>query len=120
MQIKLDKNYEVKATLGTIRDIEKSFGKSFYEVAKSLGGMKVEEQIRLLFLGARKTNPDLNETAFFELCEEYLGIGNLLEYIEKFFYALQYPGLSEDEIKEKIEKKLQRNQTLQQAKDLIG
>ena len=120
MYIKMNKDYEVKTTLGTIRDIENAFGKSFFEVINSVSNMKIEEQIKLLYVGVRKAQPDMDEAAFNALCEEYLGIGDLMEYLEKYFYALQYPGLSDEEVQERIEKKLQRNRELQASRALIG
>lgn len=120
MYIKLDKDYEVKTTLGTIRELEKAFGKSFFEVVNSVANMKVEEQIKLLYVGVRKANPDLGEETFITLCENYIGIGDLMEYLEKYFYALQYPGLSEEEVQTRIEKKLQRNRELQANRASIG
>lgn len=116
MFIKLDKEYEVKTTLGTIRDVERVFGKSFFEVANAVTGMRVEEQIRLLYIGVRKTHPEMAEEAFAGLCENYLGIGDLMEYLEQYFYALQYPGLTEEEVRERVEKKLQRNREIQNAR----
>ena len=113
MYIKLDKDYEVKATLGTIRDIERAFGKPFFELINDIGKMKTEEQIKLLYVGVRKAHPDMTEENFIALCEDNIGIGDLMEYLEKYFYSLQYPGLSETEVQERIEKKLQRNRELQ-------
>jgi len=111
MYIKLDRDYEVKTTLGTIREIERLFDKSFFEVISDVGSMKVEEQIKLLYAGIRKANPSITEQAFSDLCDDHVGLGDFLEYLEKYIYALQYPGLSETEVQEKVEKKLQRVQT---------
>lgn len=120
MFIKLDKEYEVKTTLGTIRDIERAFGKSFYEIINSVSKMTLDEQIKLLCVGVRKAHPEVNEETFNVLCENYLGIGDLMEYLEKFFYALQYPGLSEEEVQDRIQKKLERNRELQASRASIG
>ena len=120
MYITLDKQYQVKTTLGTIRDIERVFGKSFFEVVNSVSKMKVEDQIKLLYVGVKKMNAELSEETFNALCEDFLGIGDLMEYLEKYFYALQYPGLSEQEVQEKIEKKLQKNRELKADMDSIG
>jgi len=117
MNIKLDKNYEVKSTLGTIREIERLFDKAFLDVVNSITSMKIEEQIRFLFAGVKKANPDMAENKFVELCEDYLGMGELMEYLEQYIFALQYPGLSEQEVQEKLEKKLQKNKDLQKVKD---
>ena len=116
MYIKLDRNYEVKTTLGTTRDIEKAFGKGFFELAGEIAKMTIDQQIKLLYVGAKKADPALTEIDFNEACENYLGIGDLMEYLEQFFYALQYPGLSEDEVQEKIQKKLERSRELQAAR----
>ncbi|MCL2797033.1 MAG: hypothetical protein FWD58_03140 [Firmicutes bacterium] len=120
MYIKLNEDYEVKTTLGTIRDIEKAFGKSFFEVVNSVSTMKIEEQIKLLYVGLRKAHPEMAEAAFNALCEEYLGIGDLMEYLEKYFYALQYPGLSEEEVQDRIEKKLQKSREIRKMRSLTG
>lgn len=120
MYIKLDKEYEVKTNLGTIREIERVFGKSFFEVVNSVSSMKVEDQIKLLYVGVRKAHSEITEEMFMTLCENSLGIGNLMEYLEKYFYALQYPGLTEEEVQERIEKKLQRNRQLQESRASIG
>ena len=120
MYITLDRQYQVKTTLGTIRDIERTFDKSFFEIVNTVSQMKVEEQIKLLYVGVRRLNPELTEDTFNSLCEDYLGIGDLMEYLEKYFYALQYPGLSEEQVQEKIEKKLQKNRELKANMDSIG
>lgn len=120
MYISLDKQYQVKTTLGTIRDIEQVFGKSFFEVVNSVSKMKVEDQVKLLYVGVKRFNPELTEDTFNSLCEDYLGIGDLMEYLEKYFYSLQYPGLSEEQVQEKIEKKLQKNRTLKDDLNSIG
>ncbi|MDR1094568.1 MAG: hypothetical protein LBL66_10525 [Clostridiales bacterium] len=115
MYIKLDREYEVKATLGTIRDIERAFGKGFLELAGGIAKMTLDEQLKLLYVGARKANPGLSEEAFNAACEEHLGLGDLMEYLEKYMYALQYPGLSEEEVRERLEKKLERSREMQQG-----
>jgi len=120
MFIKLDKDYEIKTTLGTIRDIEKAFGKSFFEIINDISKMSTDQQIKLLYIGVRRAHPEISEDAFNAKCEDYLGIGDLMEYLEQYFYGLQYPGLSESEVQSKIEKKLQKNRELQAARASIG
>jgi len=115
----LDKEYEVKTTLGTIRDIEKAFGKGFFDLAAGIAKMTIDEQVRLLYAGVRKANPEMTEETFNALFEEHLGIGDLMELLERYMYALQYQGLSEDEVRERLEKKLERSRELQSA-GLIG
>ena len=113
MYIKLDREYEVKTTLGTIREIERVFGKSFFDVIQGVASMKVEEQIKMLYMGVKKANPDMTEKAFSDLCDDHIGLGDLMEHLEKFIFALQYPGLTEQEVQEKLEKKLKQAQRLQ-------
>ena len=58
----------------------------------------------MLFAGVKRANPAMSFEEFYTLCEENLGMGDLMEYLEKYLYALQYPGLSEEEVQQKIEK----------------
>lgn len=113
MYIKLDREYEVKCNLGTIREIEKSMSQGFYAIMQNVSALTVEEQLKMLFAGVKRADPAMSFEAFYDLCENYLGMGDLLEYLEKYLYALQYPGLSEEEVQQKIEKKLQRSRELQ-------
>ncbi len=113
MIIKLDKDYEVKCTLGTIREIERMLGKGFFEILKNIAELTTEQQLKMLYAGVKKLNPDLGYEKFIVLCEDYLGMGDLMDCLEKYVYALQYPGLSEQEVQQKIEKKLQRNREMQ-------
>ncbi|MCL2369841.1 MAG: hypothetical protein FWC80_01230 [Firmicutes bacterium] len=105
MHIKLDKEYEVKVTLGTIRDIERIFDKSFFDVINMVATMKIEEQIKLLYIGVKKANPDMTEKSFSDLCDDNLGLAELIETLEKYLFALQFPGLTEAEVEEKLAKK---------------
>lgn len=120
MFIKLDRDYEIKCTLGTIRDIENTYNKSFFEVVNDVTKMRTDEQIKLLYIGAKKADNTLTLKDFTDKCEEYIGIGDLMDYLEKFFYSLQYPGLSDEEVQNRIEKKLQKTRELQKNRDLIG
>ncbi len=117
MYIKLDRDYEVKCTLGTIKDIETSFQKPFFTLASALDKLTTDEQIRFLYAGVRRADPSVTRERFTDACEEMLGIGDLVEYLEKFVLQLQYPGLSQEEIREKIEKKLQ---AAERIRDLSG
>lgn len=108
MIIKLDREYEVKCTLGTIRDIEAVFKRSFADIVSGIGKLTAGEQVKMLFIGAKKADPDLTEKDFTDKCDETLGLGDLTDYLEQFILQLQYPGKTEKEIREQIEKKLQR------------
>jgi len=116
MYIKLNKDYEVKTTLGTIREIEKLFDKAFLDVIGNIATMKIDEQIRFIFAGVKKANSEMTEKAFSDLCDDYVGMGELMEYLEQYIFALQYPGLSEQEVQDKLEKKLERTQKLSKNK----
>ena len=118
MFIRLDRDYEVKCTLGTIKEIESKYNKSFYTVIGALDKMTVTEQLRLLYIGVKRADAGVREQQFFAVCDAYLGVGALTDYLEQFVFALQYPGLSREEVQQKIEKKLAANRARQ--KDLPG
>ena len=115
MYIKLDREYELKTTLGTTFDIEQIFGKSFFDIVEAINSMSAKEQIKLLYIGAKKAQPSLSEQDFLLACEDNLGVGMLSEYIGEYFLALQYPGLTAQEAQEVIKKKLQESQTWEAA-----
>ena len=108
MKIKLDKDYEVKVTLATAREIERVFDKTISDVVENVLEMTVEEQMKLLFTGVKLANPEMKEEEFLALCEEYLHFSELLKCIEIFIYALQYPNLSLDEAKEKVKQRQEK------------
>ncbi len=112
MFIKLDKEYEIKCTLGAVKDIENIFNKPFTQLIAELDKMNIGEQIKLLYLGARRADPALEEEKFTEACENVLGLGELTEYLEQFIMQLQYPGKTQEEIRERIEKKVKRAEGL--------
>lgn len=107
MIIKIYREYEIKCTLGTIKDIENKFSKPFYTIIGGLDKMTTTEQIKLLYSGAKRADSSIVENDFVIACEENLGLGDLAENIEQFVLQLQYPGLSQEEVQQKIEKKLQ-------------
>ncbi len=113
MYIKLDREYEVKCNLGTIREIERSLGKGFYEIMQNISALTTDNQLKMLFSGVKRANPAMTFEEFYALCEDNLGMGDLMEYLEKYLYALQYPGLTQAEVQQKIEKKLQRGREMQ-------
>ena len=116
MYIKLDREYEVKTTLGTIRDIERMFDKSFFEILESVAAMKIDDQIKLLYVGIKKANPEMTEKVFDDLCNEHIGLETLIEHLEKYLFSLQFPGLSEEEVEEKLAKKSKSPDTAQKGK----
>ena len=113
MFIKLDKEYEIKCTLGTIKEIESRFNKPFLTLISGLDKLTTAEQIKLLYVGARRANPDMNEDEFIAACDDNLGLGSLTDYLEEYIIQLQYPGLTREEVQQKIEKKLAQARKLQ-------
>ena len=107
MKIKLDKEYEVKCTLGTIKEIENLFNKPFFAIASALDKLTTTEQLKLLFMGVKRADSTVREDDFMTACDDYLGIGDLTDCLEEFILQLQYPGSTKEEIEKKIEKKLQ-------------
>lgn len=112
MYITLDRDYEIKCTLGTIKDIETRFNKPFFTLVSGLDKLTSGEHIKLLYLGAKRADPNLSETAFTAACEDKLGLGELTDYLEQFVFQLQYPGLSGEEIQERLQKKLLRAESI--------
>ena len=104
MHIKLDKEYKIKTTFGTIREIETTFGKSFFDILPTVMGMVSNDQLKMIFIGVKKANPDMDEKAFFDLCDEYLRLEHLVEVLEKFLFALQFPGQSIEEVQARFAK----------------
>lgn len=117
MKIQLINAYELKCTLGTIKDIENYFKKTFNEVVSMLDKMSTSEQIEMLYLGAKRANENIERDTFIEECENTLGVGTLTEMIEEFILQLQYPGQTKEEIQKKIMEKLEK---VQKIKDLTG
>ena len=111
MIIKLDRDYEIKCTLGTIKDIETSFGKPFFALVTELDKLTTTELIKLIYIGARRADATLTEQGFLAACEDCL---------EQYVFQLQYPGLKPEEAQKKIEKKLERTRALKKAQGSIG
>lgn len=112
MIVKAGMDYDVKCTLGTIKDIESKFNKSFYTLLSDVNKMTTTEQIKFLYVGVKRANSKIEEKEFIADCEDNLGLGNLSEYIEQYILELQYPGMAKDEIQKKLEKKLQQAEAI--------
>lgn len=104
MFIKLDREYELKCTLGTIKEIEARFNKPFFTLLGGIDKMTTTEQIRLLYIGAHRADSSLEESAFIAACDDCLGLGELTEYLEQFVLALQYPTLTREEAHDRLKK----------------
>lgn len=120
MTIKLDRDYEIKCTLGTIKDIESRFNKPFYTLISGLDKLTTTEQIKLLYVGVKRADPSVTESEFVTACEDNMGLGELTDSLEQFVLQLQYPGLSGEEAVQKIEKKLAASRKLQTASASTG
>jgi len=120
MFIKTDKDYEIKCTLGTIKDIEAKFKKPFFALVSELDKFTTTELISLIYVGARRADPTLKEQDFIAACEDNLGLGELADYLEQYVFQLQYPGLKPEEVQEKLEKKLERTRALKKVQGSIG
>lgn len=118
MIIKLNRDYEVKCTLGTIKDLEGTFKKPFTALASELAHLTAGEQIKLLYAGVRRADASVREADFTAECEERLGLGELADYLEQFIYEIQYPNLTREEAKEKMEKKLREAQKIKASTGL--
>ena len=108
MIIKAGKEYEVKCTLGTIKDIESRFNKPFYTLLSEVNKMTATDQIKFLYVGVKKADPQIEEKEFAADCEDNLGMGDLMEYLEQYVLSLQYPGMTKEEVQKKLEKKLEQ------------
>lgn len=111
MIIKLDREYEVKCTLGTIRDIEVAFKKPFVSLLENVATLTTSEQIRLLYAGVKRADKTVEEGEFRAACEDKLGLADLAEYLQQFALEIQYPSLPPEEAKEKLAKKLSAART---------
>lgn len=112
MKIQLENSYEIKCTLGTIKDIENKFKKSFNEIVTSIDKMSTTDQIEMLYLGAKRNDETVEEKTFITECENTLGVGTLTEIIEDYILQLQYPGETKENIQKKIFAKLERLQKI--------
>lgn len=98
MNIKVNENeYELNTKLGTCIEIQKAFKKPYLKVIENVMELNLEDQIKFIACGLTyKESKD-------EFKEDILecGIDTLVEIIEQYVDALQYPGLTEEEIETK-------------------
>lgn len=115
MKITLDKDYEVRCTLGTIKEIESTFKKPFMVLISEMNKLTTTEQIKLLYAGVKRGDKTVSESEFIGQCEDCLGLGELTDYLEQFVYELQYPGLTREEAQQRMEKKLKEAEKLRNS-----
>lgn len=97
MIIKLkEEEFELNTKLGTTFKIEERFKKPFIKVLQNIENMTTKEQIEMLCCGINKEEEKNFKNAIYEN-----GFGDLTDILEEFVEALQYPGLTKEEIEEK-------------------
>lgn len=70
--------------------------------------VKMDEQIKFLFICYQNGGGTLSEQEFGEQLLSCNGISQINEYLEQMILNLQYPGMSEAEIEEELKKKIAR------------
>lgn len=90
---------EFTEKLQTALNVQKRFAKPFLKAAHSIPSMTVEELISFLSCGLKTIKPD----EFKDLAMEHMGLSELYDAVSKLVMAIQYPGLSEDEIEKKVQ-----------------
>lgn len=91
---------ELSEKLQTALNIQKRFSKPYLAVARNIGNMQVEELISYLGCGLRGNVMSIDE--FKPLVLENMGLGDLFDAVSGLTLAIQYPGLTEDEIEKKL------------------
>lgn len=91
---------ELSEKLQTSLNIQKRFSKPFLAVAKSVGNMPVEELVSYLGCGLRGNIMSIDD--FKDLILENMGLAELYDAVGDLTQAIQYPGLTEDEIEKKL------------------
>lgn len=94
------KEFELIEKLETAMFIQKRFSKPFLQVAKSIGNMSVEELVSFLTCGLRANVMPAEE--FKQLVLENMGLAELYDAVSGLTMAIQYPGLTEEEIEKKL------------------
>lgn len=86
--------------LGTTVKIKTKFGKPFMQVIQGIETLDTLELIKILYCGVDKEVISYND--FETLVLEEIGLMDLYELVQKFVKKIQYPGLSFEEIDEKM------------------
>lgn len=94
------KEFELCEKLETAVMIQKRFSKPFLQVAKNVGNMTVEELVSFLVCGLRANVMSIDE--FKELVMSNMGLGDLYDAVSGLIMAIQYPGMTEEEIEKKL------------------
>lgn len=117
MNIKVnEEEFELSTKLLTTKRIEWKFKKPYLRILENIQDMKAEEQVDLMACGVpyKDGKEDKDEEKRFKSAMDEVGIGDLSDYLEKFIDALQYPGLSEEEIEEKKLEKIKKQKHMKE------
>lgn len=90
--------YEFKTTIGTIKRIEKQMRKPFMKIASEVSELTFDELQTLIACGI--DNPE-DKAKLKEDIDETMGLVGLMDLLEEFFEAIQFSGLTKEQIKEK-------------------
>lgn len=104
-------------TLRVAITIQSKFRKPYMQVLENVEKLDLSEQIKLLYcgieLGEDKVKITEEEFKTLILDNEKYGIEGLITDLERFINALQYPGLSEEEIEKKLLEKVKKYKKIQ-------
>lgn len=102
--------YTFNVKLGVTIKIKKAFNKPFNQVLGNMENYDVEDLIKLLYCGI---DPEKHTKQEFENAVlENVGLMELYELVQSFLKKIQYPGLTEEEIDEKLKAKNQQAQQM--------
>ena len=90
---------ELSEKLNTALQVQKRFGKPYLKAIKEISNFSVEELVGFLTCGLKGMKPD----EFKELIIENCGLSQLYDFVSNLAMAIQYPGLSEEEIEKKAQ-----------------
>ncbi len=91
-----EEEFELNTKLGTTFKIEERFKKPYLKAIQNIDSMTAKEQIDMLCCGINKEEEKNFKNTIYEK-----GFGDLTDILEEFVEALQYPGLTKEEIEEK-------------------
>lgn len=104
-----EEEFEIDTKLGTTFKIEEKFKKPYLKVLADIENLNAKEQINMLSCGLNKDD----EVRFKNALNEE-GLGKLSELLEEFIDALQYPGLTTEEIEEKKLQKIAKQKHMKE------
>lgn len=107
-----DKEFECVTTLRVCMQIQAEFRKPYMKVLGEIEELDIREQIKILFCGIKlgKDKDKIDFEGFIDLIadSQKYGLDGFSEDLERFVNAIQYPGLSEEEIEKKLKAKAEK------------